>query len=226
MEQKYKGVALAYNICGAGLGITLVFFNNMLSTIVLLALPIVGVVIMLFSKGGIKFVSDSNRSSYPYIGPGAAISGFALFIKSLYEYTLFRFNPLWLPAFIISGILLALFYFPGINRSVRPVWGQALLMAVLALVYGFGAARQLNCAFDNSRQVIYDATVLSHRVYRGKRTFHYLTLSPWGPRADAQEEEVNKGLYNHVAIGDTVEVNFRQGLFHIPWFIVTEAASR
>jgi hypothetical protein len=222
MLKKCKDVALAYNILGAGLGISLLFFNGKPSIIVLLAIPIAGVVIMLFSKGIIKFVSDSKRSPYPYIAPGAAISGFALLIKSLYDYTLFRFDHLWAPAFIISGSLFVLFYIPGINRSVKPVWGQAVFMAVLALLYGFGSVRQVNCAFDNSRQVIYDAIVLSHRVYRGKRTSHYLTLTPWGPRANEQEEEVNKRVYNHVAIGDTVEVNFRQGLLHIPWFIVEE----
>jgi len=223
--KKSKGIALAYNIFGSGLGIALLFPNDKLSIIILLVLPIVGVMIMLLSKGVIKFVSDSKRSPYPYIAPGAALSGFALLLRSLNDYTLFRFNNLWLPAFIISGILFVLIYIRGIDKSVKPVWGQVIFMLILALLYGLGSTRQLNCAFDNSRQMIYEATVLGHRIYHGKSNSYYLTLSPWGPRENKEEAEVRKGLYNNIAIGDTVEVNFRQGLFHIPWFIVTGAAS-
>ncbi|MDR3711232.1 MAG: hypothetical protein P4L51_00330 [Puia sp.] len=220
--KKAKELATAYNVWGIMMVFVLIFINNMLSIVILLVYPIAGAAIMIFSKGLIKFVSNSKRSPYPFIMLGAMLPGFLLLIKSLGNYTLLQTGPLWLPAFVISGIVFVVFFFPGVNKSVGSIRGQVVIITVFSLIYGFGSARQINCFFDNSRPEIYETTVVDHRVEYGKSTSYLLTLGPWGPRRDEKETEVKKSLYNATRIGDTVKINCKQGLLRIPWFSVTK----
>jgi len=219
--KRAKNIAITYNIAGIALSFAMIFYNAKTGTIILLSYPLIGVMIMIFSKGIIKFISKAKRSVYPSISLGMALPSFLLLIKSLGEYSIFQSNHLWSPALIISGILFALFYFRGINKSIGSIKGQIAFMLILALLYGFGSALQINCAFDNSPLKTYDATVFSRRMQNGRSRSYFLTLSPWGPRRKVQETEVHRRLYNVTAIGDTVKVNFKEGLLHVPWFIVT-----
>jgi hypothetical protein len=132
--KKANKIAVAYNICGIALGFILIFFNNKLSIILLLACPLAGIFIMAFSKGLIKFISSAKRSPYAFIMPGTMLPGFILLIKSLDQYTILQSGLLWLPALLISGLLFALFYFWGINRSIGPLGVQVLFMAAIAML--------------------------------------------------------------------------------------------
>jgi len=219
--KKAKNIAIIFNIIGLVSGFVMIFFNNKLSSIILLSFPLIGDVIMIFSKGVIKFLSNYKRSVYPSVMLGMVLPSFMLLIKSLGEYTIFKSNNLWLPALIISGIMFALFYFQGINKSIGFIKGQVVCMFILSLLYGFGSTLQINCVFDNSSPEIYAATVLRHRMQHGKSNSYFLTLSPWGPMQKVQETEVHRALYSVAANGDTVKVNLKEGLLHIPWFIVT-----
>jgi hypothetical protein len=219
---KSKDLALAYNIWGAVAGIALVFVKGEVASILLMTFPLLGVILMLSSRGTIKFVSSSAVSAYPFIMLGTGIPCFMVLFKSLIEYTLFQYDQLWLPALGISAIVFVLQYVPGVNKSLRSIPAQMVIMLILSLLYGFGSARLINCALDGHQPAIYAAKVLGHEINHGKSVTYYLDLSPWGPRADEQEVETTRDLYHAVAVGDSVIVNLKPGLLHIPWYTITK----
>jgi hypothetical protein len=118
--------------------------------------------------------------------------------------------------------MFVLFCFSGINKAIGAIWFQVLVMLIVASFYGYMGTLEMNCAFDHSSPEIYNVTVLDHHIRHGRTTSHYLLLSPWGPMQEAQEMDVRTSLYNATSVGDTLSVNFKAGLFHIPWFVVTK----
>ena len=215
-------IAWTYNGFGFLLGMILIFVSGRVVTLLLLVYPLLGVALMFFSKGMIKFISGASRSVSGFIALGALLPCFILLIKSMGEYVLFETGHLWLPALLGSAVLFVLLYVRGINRSIGSVWGQMVFMGVLALLYGFGGAREVNCVFDGSRPRVYSARVLDHRVQGGRGKSYYLTLGRWGPVREEKEVEVQREVYHAMQIDDTVRVELRNGVLGIPWVVVTK----
>jgi hypothetical protein len=203
----------------------LLFVKGAVTSLLLIAWPALGIILMLKSRGTVKYVSDPNTSGYSQIMIGTALTCFAILMKSLNEYTLFQFGPLWLPALGISAVMFVALYVPGINRSMQSFQAQIIFMSVPALLYGFGSARLLNCALDPHKPAVFTATVLDRHVVRGKGATYYLDLSPWGPRRDEEQMEVSHDFYHIVAEGDTVNVNIKPGLLHIPWYYLNKTSA-
>jgi hypothetical protein len=209
-----------YNAAGLILGICMIFIDPLSLTIIGLATPMGGIVLMASSKGVIKYVSDSRRSVYAFILLGFVLPCFTLLIKSMDPITVVGVKQLWLPGFGVAAIVFFLLYTIGINRSIGSIGAQIIFMVVPALLYGFGAVRMSNFVFDRSAPQVYSAVAQDRRIAHGKSVSYYLTLTPWGPRTEFQESEVSRSVYLSVEIGDTVKVNERAGWLHIPWFTV------
>jgi hypothetical protein len=218
--KRKKTVAIVYNIAGLFLGFCMIFFPTLLAACIGLFYPLLGVLLMVFSKGATKYVVNLNRSVYSYILLGFVLPCFTLLIMSLDKYSVVKVSALWLPGFGVAAILFLLLYATGINRSIGSIRVQLIFMAIPALLYGYGAVRMANCVFDPSVPKIYSVGVQDRRVDHGKSVSYYLLLSPWGPRQEDQEVEVGRSVYRSVRIGDTVKVNVKGGLFHIAWFTV------
>ena len=216
-----KNIALGYN----AIGFAAIYFaigGGGQGVLFMLAYPLLGVGVMVYSKGMIKFFSNPKRSVYPFIAVGVCVSCFVLLIQSLQEYHLLNTARLWLPALLGAGVLFMLFYRSGLNRVAESVRTQVLVMSVVALIYGFGGTMDVNCAFDGSVPQMYTAAVVGHRVSRGKSTSYLLRLGPWGPSKEEEEVQVRSGFYHSTAVGDTVVVKFGEGLLDIPWFVVVQ----
>lgn len=215
-----KTIATAYNIGATVLGFAMIFFNSTFGLYVLLGLPLIVICIFHFSGGLIKFLSNSQRSIYRQIVFGISLSCFYLFLHSFLSYSLFELKNIWLPALLTMGIFFLLLYSKGINHSIGVIKQQVIAMFVVSALYGFSSVRSVNCAFDNSNKKIFEATILKHRVSKGRSTSYFLTLSAWGPQANVEEVEIGRKLYYDVSVGDTVEIQLKEGLLHIPWFKV------
>jgi len=220
--KKAKQISIAYNITGVVFGFGLIFFETQWSVVLLLIYPLIGIGIILLSNGLIKFLSNRKRSVYGFIVIGFIMPLFILFFKSMDDHNVYRYDNVWLPFAVVSLVVFGVLVATGINKSVGSVTGQIIAMLVVALFYGFGSVLQVNFAFDKSTAKVYHATVLDHRISHGKHTSYYLTLSQWGPMDKEKEVDVHRWLYNDAAIGDTVEVDFKEGLLNIPWYTVTK----
>jgi hypothetical protein len=221
--KKAKAIATAYNIVGFIITFVFIFFNNQISSLLLLFYPIIGIIVIITSKGLIKFLSNKNRSVCSFIMPGFFLPSFLLWYKAIDQFKIFQTNNLWLPSLLISLSIFTLLYISGINRNIESMKGQVIFMCLAALLFGFGSTLEINCRFDNSTAKVYKALVLDHKISHGSRsTSYYLTLSEWGPRKKVQEIGIHKRMYESINDGDSVNVNFHKGLINIPWFIVTK----
>jgi hypothetical protein len=218
--KKKKGQAAVYNGAGLFLGFCMIFLPLLPLTIIGLATPLAGIVLMAFSKGAIKYPPDARRSVYGYILLGFPIPCFTLLIMSMDPFTVVSVRQLWLPGFGVAAIVFFLLYTFGINRTMGAIRMQVIFMAIPALLYGFGAVRMANVVFDQSAPRVYRAVVYDRRVAQGKGVSYYVTLAPWGPRTGYQESEVSRSVYRSVETDDTVVVNERAGWLHIGWFTI------
>jgi hypothetical protein len=216
-----KQVALVYNIIGAVAAFGLVILGKGYAiTIIGLLYPLLGLIIMKFSKGLIKFTGNSKRSVTPFLLLGFMIPVITMLIVVITDYQIFQFYNLWLPIGGVTALISALLYFIGLNRSIDGIRAQIIIMIIMAAIYGFGSVISINCAFDKSEPTIYKAEILGHRIESGKHTSYLLTLTEWGPMHEQKEEDVGRHLYNEVTIGDTVKIYFKPGLLKTPWYQV------
>jgi len=217
-----KQIALAYNIVGFAV-FALVFFGRGYPIVIMgLFYPLLGIIIMASGKGLIKFVGNSKRSVIAFLMLGVMIPVATMLVVVISDYQVFTYNNLWLPIIIAAITLFALLYFTGLNRSISYLASQIIFMSVLSVLYAFAGVTSVNCTFDKSAPVIYNAKVLDHRIESGKHTSYLLTLSEWGPMHQQKEEDVGRRLYQKVSIGDTVKVYFRPGLLNAPWYYITQ----
>jgi len=217
-----KFITAAYNIVGIIAGVIALFYNKTNGAVILLMYPFLGIAIILLSRGAIKLNSSDRPRILTSIYLGVLFPIMFMALMSYENYTLLQTGHFWLPFALISIVMMAAFYKASINPLIAISKVDLVFMLLMALAYGYGSTGQINCAFDPSRPQIYNAAVLGLREHRGRSTTDYATLTPWGPRQQVKEEEIDGWLYEHIKVGDTVQVNLRQGLLHIPWFVVTK----
>lgn len=214
-----KEICVSYNFIGGFLAFILLFIKQPFSYIILLILPLIGIV-LLFSFKLIKFVSNEKRSMYSYILFGFSIPCFTILLKTS-EFNLLNYNTIWQPIGIVVFIMVILLIFKGINRSLGAIVGQIIAMMICSVLYGFGSARAINCEFDKSKPLTYNATVIDHSISYGKKTTYYLRLSKWGPQKEEEEdEEVSKSMYKKTSIGELIDVEYKEGFLKSPWYVI------
>jgi hypothetical protein len=213
---------VAYNVIGIAVGVIGLFWDSKISSLFILIYPLVGIALVFLSKGAIKLISDDKNRLNGSINLGFIISIIFMAFKSIDAYNLFQSDNFWLPFSIIIVIIILLFYLIDINPIDERRRVDAVILFMVGVLYSYGATKEINCGFDISSPHIYNAVILGKREYHGRHNSYYFTLSPWGALYTANEVEDNSGIYDRVKIGDTVKVNFKQGLFNIPWFIVTK----
>lgn len=219
---KARQIAVGYNITGAVLGVAGFFMVEKPVVLALLVIyPLLAIVVMKVSRGLIKFVSSKKKSVYPSVLIGFYLPALVLFITSIVKYDIFNYQAVWPIAIGVSVAVVILLGLTGINKSASSVNGQVVFMIVLSCLYGYGSTVGVNCSFDESKPQVYNATVIDHHLQKGKSTTYYLMLSPWGPRHEPAEVTVGRSLYQQVAVGQTVDVNYRKGFLNIPWYSVS-----
>ncbi|QKJ31264.1 PH domain-containing protein [Mucilaginibacter mali] len=219
--EKATAICTAYNIIGFTGGFALIILRGgRVAVICEIVYPVIGIFLMAFSHGLIKFLSNKKRSVYPFIGIGFLIAAISLLIRSLINYEILGYDKLLLPSF---GIALAMFiplYYWGINREAESPKGQAIMMLVVSLIFGFGLTRTLNCQYDDSAPRNFNTTVLSKYISSGKGAHYHITLNPWHNTQSSREIDVSQSEYDRIQIADPVTIHEKQGYLHVPWFYV------
>jgi hypothetical protein len=217
-----KEVSITYNLFGAIFFFLFLFYDIKIITIVIIIYPIIGALINIYSKGLIKFYSNSKRDIYWFTGIGITVISIILLFKSFVLYNILQINNLWLPSILISIILFTLLYYKGLNKSGESVYGQIVFMVLFSVIYGFGSSRTINCEFDNSKEQIFNANIINQRIGYGhfNKPEYYITISKWKQTYEQKEIDVSRDLYYKKRIGEIVEVKYKGGLFQIPWFVI------
>jgi len=215
-----KNISWAYNIIAFVFGFAAVFIEGNASIIFLLLYPILGIAIMIFSKGTMKFLSNFKRSIYGFTLGGIFIPGFFLMIKSLFEYDILKYDNLWLPFLLISAMFFFILYRTGINSAIASIRTQVIIMLIVSLIYGFGSTRIINCSFDESSPKSINTTVDSKWIEYNKGEHYHLRISSWDSDPKPKDCEVRRSTFDRYESGNTIEVYVKPGLLHIPWFYI------
>jgi hypothetical protein len=214
-----KGVAIAYNILGVALCFILIPVRDNYPMIVLMLLyPLLGILVVKFSYGLTKFVSNNKRSKNFFIMPGFILPVFMILIKSFGEYDLFSYDHIWWPLIIFSSIASVPLIVIGINKSIGGVRAQAIFMIVISIGYGFGATVQTNCVFDKSEAKTFTTKIVRQFINRGKSTSYYVNLASWKPGQNEVKVEVSRSFYYSHYQSEIVKVDMKDGALGIPWF--------
>lgn len=219
---KAKQVALVYNILGMILGFALIFFKNTLFVaILMLAYPLLGIVIIIFSNGLIKFVSSKKRSVFSFIMPGLILPVFMMLIKSLAGYEISQYVHVWLPFIIFGLIIFVILFKSGVNNAL-PVTGQVFFMAIVGLLYDYGCTIQINCVFDKSEPQLIHAIVNDKWIEHSKGTYYHLKLNSWDLNQKPKDIEVSEEIYDKYVVGNNIDVFLKKGLLNIPWYYLPQ----
>jgi len=210
-----------YNMTGVAVAIGALLIDNYLLIIILLLYPFIGIILLNFGEGLIKFVANSKRSPYPFIIFGLFTTAFMQLIKCLFFYNILDYQHVWSISFWLSILLFAPLLFINIKNKDNTVKGQPIYILILALAFGFGSTIAINCTFDKSPLHIYQTKVLSQHITRGKSNSYYLKIDAWGPQKEAEVISVQRSLYDKVTVGQSININFKTGLFNIPWFTIS-----
>ena len=145
-----------------------------------------------------------------------------ILIRVLLDYKFESIKSLIIPG-TIAFVLVLIFLFAThnhiINSTKNKTWIYLSLIFNISL-YSYAATYGANCVYDNSEPTVYHAAVINKRISTGNkgRKTYYLEVTPWGSHYDKEEISVNSERYNEITIGETVNIDFKNGLFNIPWY--------
>lgn len=218
-----KWVGWSYMAIGMFLGFVCIPFDKNPAVVIFLILyPLAGILIMALSKGLIKFISNTRRSVYSFTALGIFMPAFVLCLTGSLGYNVYQYHNAFLPAIVVCMAMFALICITGFNKDMPSVGGQATGMMIISAIYAFGCIIQINCQFDHSApQTVHTSIFDKHKNYN-KREHYYLNLNPFSPGQDQKEIEVSSGTYNKYNMGDSIKVELKTGLFHIPWYYLPE----
>jgi hypothetical protein len=223
---KARRVAKYINIVGGATGIWLWFYPQPYSICVSVGMIVPGIALasLYFYRGLIRF-DEKRNSAHPSIIYGFIAPSAGLLIRAIMDYEILEYKNIWINVGIISLILTGLLVLWTKEIKFKKVidYVTVLPLAGMILCYSFGTFVVSNCLFDKSEPEIFNSEVTDKEISTGKSTIYYLTLSPWGPRAETEKVSVTKDEYEATDKGDTVSIYLRHGLLNTPWFyIVTE----
>lgn len=212
-----------YNLLAIALmfGALFLFMDSNAVDVIILFYPLAGIVIIYLSKGLTTLISKKN-SAYNNLLMGLYVGVLLLVMKSFFYYHILNYSNLLIPSAVFGIVFLAPLVVKGFNKTYSSWIGQLLLMIILAGGYGLGAAVNINCYFDRSQAGVYPAIVIDRHVSHKKTTSYHIMIDSWGDHHEVENITVSESFYYSTAVGSTVHVMEKPGLFKIPWFYVSK----
>jgi len=187
---------------------------------VLLVFPLLGVYIMFYTKGIVRFFAKIHSSAYHSLYAGIAICEACLIAKANSNATLVSDDGLLWPV-IIAGTIFSVISLFVIAKWVRSeLLSQLFFIVLFAFGYGLGSVLVINYSFDTSKEQVIPAIVKNRYTTQNKSASYMLTLNEWGSYNKTEDIEVSNEFYNTINVGDSLRVHLKQGALHLPWFVI------
>ncbi len=216
--KRSKWIALAFNLTGLIIGIVPIYFERSSGiAIASIFMPLIGALIMLLSKGLIKFIEISRNSIYNFSFGGIFIPSVSLFAIS-FNYNVVQYQPILLPGIVIFFLMFIILYLTGFNKNTKSVTIQILVMLLVSVLYGYGTVVSLNCLFDKTEPQIIHTTVYKKEITHNKGTYYHLYLNSWDSDPHPKMLEVSYATYNYYSNCSLIDVKQGKGLLNIPWY--------
>ena len=197
-----------------------------LATAINIILPFIGMFFLYLNSNKIRIL-DTENSPYPSLSSTLSIPPMIIMIRALTDFDILEYQNAWIYTAIATPIVLLI-----LARGSKSDFdteesksGKILTYSFSAIIIGlfiFFGSLMVNCAFDESKPVKFESTVLEKRVSSGKTTRYLLTISPWESINKEMEVGVTKSQYDSIEENENVIVYQQKGLINIPWFYVDE----
>lgn len=218
-----RQVSWGLNAAGYAVGAWLLFWPQPYDWAVLagLAVPPLAAAALFWHRGLLCF-DDSSNSARPAVTAALLLPPLGLLLRALFDFELLAYQPLAPYAAGIS-LLMTTALVLGSPQQLAASGRRVLLTGgIMAVLYGAAAVVIVNCAFDASSPRVYAVPVLGKQLSGGQTTTYYLLVGPWGARAQPENVEVTKDLYEQTAAADTVRIYQRPGRLGAAWFSTGE----
>lgn len=219
--QYAKAVATVYNYAAVAASFILKFFyNNKIADSIKIAIPLLGLLLILLSGNTIRFFRSAGKSIYPGVSTGILLSSFLLLYSAAKGYNWLSLLPITLYVAVIAIVFVYISYTFGRDKSIAPHYSYFIILSVAALLYAAGAALTINCSFDNSVARPYQSKVITKYKTSGQNQLR-MEITPWQPGYSQQQVAVPEEVYYQREPGQGVAVLEKAGLLGVHWFLVT-----
>jgi hypothetical protein len=197
--------------------------NNDYFKIILLLYPLVGIILIIASKGLIKLIS-ARRSAFGSLIAGLYTSTIAIAIALISDYDFIDYGDLWVPLIIIALIIGIILWKYGYDRSENAVKAQIIILIFIAIFYACPLTMFINCKLDLSAPKVYNSKILKRYIYHnnGRAYYHVVVSTLDYTNLSSKDLHINQDLYDRVESMQVVHVDVKPGLLHIPWFYINE----
>ncbi len=214
-----------------GLGLWFVIYPKPYTILftILLCVPLFG----LFLNGingrpsiaSLVSITKKNNGNNTYdVADFIDIATFAIVIRILLDYEIESFYSVLIPGAVAFAIMLTILFITHkiIAQSTKSKTWIYLSLIFNILLYSYAGVYGVNCVYDTSEPKIYKAEIIDKRAHRGSkgRISYYIKVTPWGHHYDAEELTVTSEKFNALQIGQTINIDFREGVFNIPWYYI------
>jgi hypothetical protein len=226
-EAKYElavKLSIGYNTIGVVLfmAFTMLSVDNVFLNGFMLLYPLIGIGLVIYTKGLIRIVARLDSSAYRSIYIGTLVPITSLIAKALKNITLFDDNDIVWPVLIVGSIVFIIFLTVIIIWARPAVLSQFIFIILFSVSYAFGSVLEVNYAFDNSKEQVFSVPVIGHNITHDKSDSYSLLLGTWGNYHMPINLYVSDIYYNDKPVGSTVKVHLKQGFLYIPWFTITK----
>ncbi|TWR27773.1 hypothetical protein FPZ42_00735 [Mucilaginibacter achroorhodeus] len=216
---KTRGIAIAYSILGFIVPMILVFFSNpKLIFYVGLFFVLSGLIIIKFSNGLTKFVTNSKRSAYSGIAIGFMMPVIIMMVAAIKSFEILSFKESLKITPIFGLILFIPLFIIGRNKTTEAVKGQVLIMIIVSVLFGFSVTILANCLFDDSKPLKFTTHITEAYTTSGKGTHYHFKLNPWKRGRNEFSIDVSQNTYEKTLVGNSVAIFEKKGFLGIPWF--------
>jgi hypothetical protein len=180
--------------------------------------PFLAVALCFLYRGLIR--SDGGKKSpYPTVLTTIIVVPMMVAYRAIVDVHILSYGNGWILMIITTMILFVSYQVPTGGFSFRKkadiltFW----LVLLLLMAYGYGTVTLTNAIADSSQPVVYPTVIKAKRISSGKSTTYYLELKKWGNLTEDEEVSVHRSQYDFFAVGDSIHVNLRPGVFSMPW---------
>lgn len=226
-QDKYENAvifAISYNIVGVVLFILsrMLRIEHVILTWVLLIYPLLGLVLIFYTRGLIRIFARLSSSAYRSIYLGLFITEACLISQPLTEVNLIGHGNLCMLATIVSVLFFSLLLIITLKYAKTDIITQLILIGIASAGYGFGSVLEANYSFDESKEKMSPAIVISRFSSQGNTLPYNMAIKELPPNYEIDYISAPDYLYEDKQIGDTVVIHFKQGFLNIPFYMVSK----
>lgn len=195
----------------------------------LLCMPIIGLLLNGItgrpSIASLVEISKDDDGSDKYdVADFIDFTAWIILIRVLIDYEFESFYSMIIPGTIAFTIMLVILFTTHklIENTYRSKTWIYLSLIFNIFLYSFAGTYGANCVYDNSKPTVYNAEAIDKRIHRSRkgRKSYYVKVTPWGHHYDNEEISVSSEQYDEIQVGQTVKIDFKKGLFNIPWYYI------